>query len=88
MQSLKIITVVLGLAFAGFGYFIRFRKKFHLINGFEADFEAGRKDEAYAKRVGMTEFVLGLALLAVGRDSGRLSAHVLSRPGDRQIRGL
>lgn len=66
MQSLKIITVVLGLAFAGFGYFIRFRKKFHLINGFEADFEAGRKDEAYAKRVGMTEFVLGLALLAVG----------------------
>ena len=66
MLLLKIVAVLLGLAFAGFGYWIRFRKKYSLINGFEADFRAGRKDEAYAKRVGMTEFVLGLVLLAVG----------------------
>lgn len=66
MLVLKIIAVVLGLAFALFGYFIYFRKKYNLINGFEADFKAGRKDENYAKRVGMVEFVLGIAILAAG----------------------
>ena len=66
MLVLKIIAVVLGLAFALFGYFIYFQKKYNLINGFEADFKAGRKDENYAKRVGMVEFVLGIAILIAG----------------------
>jgi len=66
MLVLKIIAVVLGLAFALFGYFIYFRKKYNLINGFEADFKAGRKDENYAKRVGMVEFVLGISILIAG----------------------
>ena len=66
MPALKIIVLVLGLAFALFGYFIFFRKKYSLINGFEAAFKAGRKDEAYARRVGLTEFSVGLALLAAG----------------------
>lgn len=52
MLILKIIAVLLGLAFALFGYFIYFRRKYNLINGFEADFKAGRRDENYAKHVG------------------------------------
>ena len=52
MLVLIIIAVLLGLAFTMFGYCIYFRKKYNLINGFEADFKAGRKNEDYAKRVG------------------------------------
>ncbi len=66
MLILKIIAVLLGLAFTLFGYFIYFRKKYNLINGFEADFKAGRKNESYAKRVGMVEFVVGIAILIAG----------------------
>lgn len=43
MLALKTIVVLLGLAFTLFGYFIYFRKKYNLINSFEADFKAGRK---------------------------------------------
>ena len=50
MLALKIITVILGLAFTLFGYFIFFRKKYSLINGFEEAFKAGKKTESYAKR--------------------------------------
>ena len=66
MLALKIIAVLLGLAFTLFGYFIYFRKKYNLINGLEADFKAGRKNEDYAKRVGMVEFVLGIGILIAG----------------------
>ncbi len=66
MLALKIILVALGAAFALFGYFIFFRKKFSLINGFEADLKAGRKNEEYARRVGIIEFVLGIAILIAG----------------------
>ena len=52
MLFIKIIAVLLGLAFALFGYFIYFRKQYHLINGFQAEFEAGRKNTDYARRVG------------------------------------
>ena len=63
MLALKIIAVLLGLAFSLFGYFIFFRKKYSLINGFDAEFKAGRKDGAYARRVGMVEFAVGIAVL-------------------------
>ena len=53
MLILKIVAVVLGLAFTVFDYFIYFPKKYNLINGFEADFKAGRNDENYAERVGL-----------------------------------
>lgn len=43
MIILKIITVLLGLAFTLFGYFIYFKKKYNLINGFEAECKAGKK---------------------------------------------
>lgn len=66
MLVLKIVSVLLGLSFTLFGYFIYLRKKYNLINGFEADFKAGRKNEEYAKRVGMVEFVIGIAVLVAG----------------------
>ena len=48
-----------------FGYFIFFKKKYSLINGFNEDFKAGRKDESYARRVGIIEFIVGISLLLV-----------------------
>ena len=66
MIFLKVLAIVLGLAFLLFGYFIFFKKKYSLINGFEADFKAGRKNEDYAKRVGMVEFIVGIAILTAG----------------------
>jgi len=65
MLALKIIAVILGLAFSLFGYFIFFKKKYSLINGFNEDFKAGRKDESYARRVGIIEFIVGISLLLV-----------------------
>ena len=66
MLVLKIITLVLGAAFLLFGYFIYFQKKYNLINGFKAAFEEGRKDERYARRVGLVEFIIGIVLIAAG----------------------
>ena len=62
----KIIAILLGLAFILFGYIIYFRKKNNLINGFESNFKAGRKNEDYAKRIGLVEFVVGIAILITG----------------------
>lgn len=63
MLALKIILVIVGIAFTLFGYFIFFKKKYSLINGFSADYKAGRKDENYAKRVGIVEFIVGIVIL-------------------------
>lgn len=63
MLALKIIAALLGLAFTELGYFIFFKKKYSLINGFEEQYKAGQKNEKYAKRVGLVEFIIGLALL-------------------------
>ena len=66
MVFLKALAVVLVLAFLLFGYFIYFKKKYHLVNGFEADFKAGRMNEENAKRVGRVELVVGITLLIAG----------------------
>ena len=66
MVALKVLAVMVGLAFLLFGYFIYFKKKYNLINGYEADYKTGRKNEEYAKRVGMIEFVVGIAMLLAG----------------------
>ena len=66
MLILKIILILLGLAFVTFGYFIYFRKKYSLINGFDADLKAGRKTELYAKRVGLVEIIVGIVLIVIG----------------------
>lgn len=66
MTILKIILITVGVAFTMFGYEIYFQKKYNLINGFEEDYKAGRKTESYAKRVGLTEFILGVVLVLIG----------------------
>ncbi len=63
MLVMTIIDALLGLAFAVIGYLIFFKKKYSLINGFESAFREGRKTESYARRVGLTEFILGIVLL-------------------------
>ena len=59
----KIILVIVGIAFTLFGYFIFFKEKYSLINGFSSDYKAGRKNENYAKRVGIVEFIVGIVIL-------------------------
>lgn len=66
MIALKIVLSVVGLAFLLFGYLIFFQEKYDLINDFKVDYEAGRKDENYAKRVGLIELIVGIAFLAAG----------------------
>ena len=63
MLVMTIIDALLGSAFAVIGYLIFFKKKYSLINGFDAAFREGRKTERYARRVGLIEFVLGTVLL-------------------------
>ncbi len=65
MIIVKILSAFLGIAFLLLGYFIYFRKKYNLINGFTEDYKNGRKTEKYALRVGLAEFIVGCVLLAV-----------------------
>ncbi len=62
MLILKVIAVSLGLTFILFGYLIHFKKRYGLVNGFEADFRAGRKTESYASQIGLIEFVIGVVI--------------------------
>lgn len=66
MILLMIILLVVGVAFTTFGYFIYFKEKYNLINGFESDYKYGRKSETYAKKVGLVEFMIGIILVVVG----------------------
>ena len=63
MLILKILLPIVSFAFLFFGCFIFFKKKYSLINGFDAAFKEGRKTENYARRVGLVEFILGILLL-------------------------
>ncbi len=65
MIIVKILSAFLGIAFLLFGYFIYFRKKYNLINGFAENHKNGRKTEKYALRVGLVELIIGGVLLAV-----------------------
>ena len=67
MLFLKIMLPIIGLLFISFGYLIYFKKKYSLINGFTEAYKRGEKTEAYAKRVGLVELILGvLFLIAAG----------------------
>ncbi|MFR8506215.1 MAG: DUF3784 domain-containing protein [Peptoniphilus sp.] len=66
MILLKIILILVGLAFIIFGYLIYFKEKYNLINGFEMDFKSGRKTESYAKKVGLIELVIGIIFVLIG----------------------
>lgn len=66
MTLLKIILIALGATFSIFGYLIYFKKKYNLINGFEENYKDGSKTESYARKIGLIELLLGVALLMVG----------------------
>lgn len=65
MKILKIISLILALAFIFFGYNIYFKKKYQLINNFEKDYKNGLKYEEYAKKVGLIELILGILFLLI-----------------------
>ena len=65
MVLLKLILTMLGTTFLLLGYLIVFRKKYSLINGFEAALKSGEKEESDAERVGKTYLLIGLKLLVV-----------------------
>ena len=58
MTLLKIILIALGATFSTFGYLIYFKKKYNLINDYEANRKAGKKTESYARKVGLIELLL------------------------------
>ncbi len=66
MTLLKIILILVGLAFITFGYLIYFKEKYNLINDFEADYKSGRKSESYAKKVGLVELIIGIIFILIG----------------------
>ena len=66
MTLLKIILIALGATFSTFGYLIYCKKKYNLINDYEANRKASKKTESYARKVGLIELLLGIALLMVG----------------------
>lgn len=66
MTLLKIVLLALGATFSTFGYLIYFKKKYNLINDYEANRKAGKKTESYARKVGLIELLLGIALLMIG----------------------
>ena len=66
MTLLKIVLIALGATFSTFGYLIYFKKKYNLINDYEANRKAGKKTESYARKVGLIELLLGIALMMVG----------------------
>lgn len=65
MLLLKIIIFALGITFSTFGYLIVFKKKFGLINDFEARKKVGSRTDADAMRVGKVALTLGAGLLVL-----------------------
>ena len=65
MLILKLIIIVLGITFSTFGYLIVFKKKFGLINDFEARKKVGSQTDADAIRVGKVALTLGAGLLVL-----------------------
>lgn len=60
MTLLKIILIALGTTFSIFGYLIYFKKKYNLINDYEANRKAGKKTESYAKKLALLNYYLEL----------------------------
>ena len=65
MLILKLILLALGITFSVFGYLIVFKKKFGLINDFEARKKVGSQTDADAIRVGKVALSLGAGLLVL-----------------------
>lgn len=60
MKVFSIILFMIGPVFLALAYEIYFKKSYHLINGFEKDYNKGLKDEKYAIRVGKVYFVISI----------------------------
>ena len=82
MVLLKLILTMLGTTFLLLGYLIVFRKKYSLINGFEAALKSGEKEESDAERVGKTYLDW---LEALYRD-GNLMFLCLKKPSIEKIK--
>ena len=65
MLILKLILLALGSTFSVFGYLIVFKKKFGLINDFEARKKVGSQTDADAIRVGKIVLTIGAGLLVL-----------------------
>ena len=65
MLVLKLIILALGITFSVLGYLIVFKKKFWLINDFEARKKVGSQTDADAIRVGKIVLTLGAGLLVL-----------------------
>ena len=65
MLILKLILLALGITFSVFGYLIVCKKKFGLINDFEARKKVGSQTDADAIRVGKIALTLGVGLLVL-----------------------
>lgn len=65
MLVLKLIILALGITFSVFGYLIVFKKKFGLINDFEARKKVRSQTDADAIRIGKVELTLGVGLLVL-----------------------
>ena len=65
MLILKLILLALGITFSVFGYLIVFKKKFGLINDFEARKKVWSQTDADAIRVGKVALSLGAGLLVL-----------------------
>ncbi len=66
MFILRIILIIFGLLFIGFGYAIWFKRKYNLINNFKNDRKNGKLNDSFAKRVGIIEFIGGIASFSLG----------------------
>ena len=65
MMILKLILLALGITFSVFGYLIVFKKKFGLINDFEARKKVGSQTDADAIRIGKVALSIGAGLLVL-----------------------
>lgn len=65
MLILKLILFALGITFLVFGYLIVFKKKFGLINDFEARKKVGSQTDVDAIRVGKIALTLGVGVLVL-----------------------
>lgn len=66
MQLLDLLLIMIGGLFSLFGYLIYFRECYGLINHFRQDKEAGRRDDAYAQRIGLIEMIGGVTCMIQG----------------------
>lgn len=64
MLFFDIPLILLGAVLLSYGYFIFFKKRHELINGYEKNYS--RFTEGYAARLGLIEFICGILCILLG----------------------